>query len=173
MTRMRSRPARVAMVCLIQVALLVAAVFGQLSARVAGEEYLVRVAPLDPIDPFRGAYVALDYPDLDLTGSAARTAAAGTASTSPWSATVTSGSAAPPVTWRPDGPALRCVDKGWRLSLRDRELLPAPEPRRGRWRTPSGPGRRWPGCVSTRPGMPPSSTCWWRPHARPAPAAPD
>jgi uncharacterized membrane-anchored protein len=36
----------------------------QLSARLAGDPYLVRVAPVDPIDPFRGAYVALDYPDL-------------------------------------------------------------------------------------------------------------
>ena len=36
----------------------------QLSARLAGDTYLVRVAPVDPIDPFRGAYVALDYPDL-------------------------------------------------------------------------------------------------------------
>lgn len=36
----------------------------QLSARLAGDSYLVRVAPVDPIDPFRGAYVALDYPDL-------------------------------------------------------------------------------------------------------------
>jgi uncharacterized membrane-anchored protein len=36
----------------------------QLSAHLAGDSYLVRVAPVDPIDPFRGAYVALDYPDL-------------------------------------------------------------------------------------------------------------
>jgi uncharacterized membrane-anchored protein len=36
----------------------------QLSARLGGDSYLVRVAPVDPIDPFRGAYVALDYPDL-------------------------------------------------------------------------------------------------------------
>ena len=35
-----------------------------LSARLTGDTYLMRVAPLDPIDPFRGAYVALDYPDL-------------------------------------------------------------------------------------------------------------
>jgi uncharacterized membrane-anchored protein len=30
---------------------------------------VVRVAPVDPIDPFRGAYVALDYPDLRHDGS--------------------------------------------------------------------------------------------------------
>jgi len=38
----------------------------RLSAVLTGEEYAVRVAPLDPIDPFRGAYVQLDYPDLRL-----------------------------------------------------------------------------------------------------------
>ena len=48
-----------------QLALVGLAVAPQLSARVRGETYLVRVAPVDPIDPFRGAYVALDYPDLD------------------------------------------------------------------------------------------------------------
>lgn len=42
------------------------AVLPQLSARTRGEEYLLRVEPVDPIDPFRGAYVALGYPDLDL-----------------------------------------------------------------------------------------------------------
>ncbi len=47
-----------------QLALVALAVAPQLSARVTGDEYLVRVAPVDPIDPFRGAYVALDYPDL-------------------------------------------------------------------------------------------------------------
>lgn len=36
----------------------------QLQARLFGEEYVVRVAPVDPIDPFRGAYVQLQYPDL-------------------------------------------------------------------------------------------------------------
>jgi len=48
-----------------QLALVGLAVAPQLSARIAGDTYLVRVAPVDPIDPFRGAYVALDYPDLD------------------------------------------------------------------------------------------------------------
>ena len=52
-----------------QLALVGLAVAPQLSARVAGDTYLVRVAPVDPIDPFRGAYVALDYPDLRHGGS--------------------------------------------------------------------------------------------------------
>jgi uncharacterized membrane-anchored protein len=47
-----------------QLALVGVAVAPQLSARLTGDTYLMRVAPLDPIDPFRGAYVALDYPDL-------------------------------------------------------------------------------------------------------------
>lgn len=53
------------LVALAQLALVGVAVAPQLSARVAGDTYLLRVAPLDPIDPFRGAYVALDYPDLE------------------------------------------------------------------------------------------------------------
>ena len=65
-----STPARLGLAMLVQLALVGAAVAPQLSARVSGEEYLLRVAPLDPIDPFRGAYVALDYPDLrDADGS--------------------------------------------------------------------------------------------------------
>ena len=47
-----------------QLGLVAVAVAPQLSARVAGDSYLMTVAPLDPIDPFRGAYVTLDYPDL-------------------------------------------------------------------------------------------------------------
>jgi uncharacterized membrane-anchored protein len=66
MNPLTSLPGRVAVVVLLQVALLGAAVAPQLSARLVGEEYRFRVAPLDPIDPFRGAYVDLDYPDLNL-----------------------------------------------------------------------------------------------------------
>lgn len=51
-------------VALAQMALVGVGVAPQLSARVTGESHLLRVAPLDPIDPFRGAYVSLDYPDL-------------------------------------------------------------------------------------------------------------
>ena len=45
-------------------ALVGVAVAPQLSARVLGDTYVVRVAPVDPIDPFRGAYVSLTYPGL-------------------------------------------------------------------------------------------------------------
>jgi uncharacterized membrane-anchored protein len=55
---------RLALVVIIQLALVGVGVAPQLSARAAGEEYRMRVAPVDPIDPFRGAYVTLDYPDL-------------------------------------------------------------------------------------------------------------
>jgi uncharacterized membrane-anchored protein len=57
-------PIRLAAVLVAQLALVGVAVAPQLSARTTGDEYLFRVAPLDPVDPFRGAYVALDYPDL-------------------------------------------------------------------------------------------------------------
>jgi uncharacterized membrane-anchored protein len=51
-------------IALSQLVLVGLGVAPQLSAHLAGDSYLVRVAPVDPIDPFRGAYVALDYPDL-------------------------------------------------------------------------------------------------------------
>ena len=56
-------------IALSQLALAGVAVAPQLSARLTGDSYLIAVAPLDPIDPFRGAYVALDYPDLRHDGS--------------------------------------------------------------------------------------------------------
>jgi uncharacterized membrane-anchored protein len=61
---MNRRYVVLALVVLAQLLLVPAAVFGQLSARLTGDEYLVEVGPVDPIDPFRGAYVALSYPDL-------------------------------------------------------------------------------------------------------------
>ncbi len=59
-----NRTAVTALIAVGQLALVGVAVAPQLSARALGDTYLMRVAPLDPIDPFRGAYVALDYPDL-------------------------------------------------------------------------------------------------------------
>src|SRR4029078_7535393 len=63
---MRSVAAKVTVVALVQLVLLAVAVAPRVSPRLTGDEYLLRVAPVDPIDPFRGAYVDLDYPDLDL-----------------------------------------------------------------------------------------------------------
>lgn len=59
-----NRTAVTAVIAVGQLALVGVAVAPQLSARLTGDTYLMNVAPLDPIDPFRGAYVALDYPDL-------------------------------------------------------------------------------------------------------------
>ena len=47
-----------------QLVLVAVGVYPQLSARAVGDELRLRVEPVDPIDPFRGAYVTLDYPDL-------------------------------------------------------------------------------------------------------------
>lgn len=58
------RTAVTALTAVSQLALVGVAVAPQLSARALGDTYLVKVAPLDPIDPLRGAYVSLDYPDL-------------------------------------------------------------------------------------------------------------
>ena len=55
---------KIALVAVLQLALVPLAVWPQLSARATGDAYRMRVAPVDPIDPFRGAYVDLRYPDL-------------------------------------------------------------------------------------------------------------
>jgi uncharacterized membrane-anchored protein len=49
---------------LAQLTLVGVGVAPQLSAHLRGETYLLAVAPVDPVDPFRGAYVSLDYPGL-------------------------------------------------------------------------------------------------------------
>jgi uncharacterized membrane-anchored protein len=115
------RPLVTALVALAQLALVGVGVAPQLSARLRGDTYVVRVAALDPIDPFRGAYVALDYPDLrrgastggSLGGSDDGRSGALYISLRPegelwvaddWSRT------------RPaDGPYLACEDRGWEI----------------------------------------------------------
>jgi uncharacterized membrane-anchored protein len=62
---MTSRRLRIVAACLVQVLVAVGAVWPSLSARLTGEEILLEVAPVDPIDPFRGAYVVLTYPALE------------------------------------------------------------------------------------------------------------
>ena len=54
----------VAVVAVLQLVIVGLAVAPRLSAYARGEDYLLRVAPIDPVDPFRGAYVDLTYPDL-------------------------------------------------------------------------------------------------------------
>lgn len=67
--RTMNRAAVVGGLAVAQLVLVGVGVAPQLSARATGEAYLLRVQPLDPIDPFRGAYVALAYPDLQRDGS--------------------------------------------------------------------------------------------------------
>lgn len=104
---------RVALVAVAQLVLVGVAVAPRLSAYVTGEEYLLQVAGLDPIDPFRGAYTDLDYPDLQLEpqrpveGEVFLLLEQQEDDT--WRSTAM-------VTERPDeGPYLACED-GWRLS---------------------------------------------------------
>ncbi len=110
-------PLRITLVVLAQLLLVGLAVLPQLSARATGEEYLFRVQPVDPIDPFRGAYVALGYPDLDPRGDRADDSEreAGTVylnlveDDGVWRTDEIA-------TERPDeGPYLRCHDTGWSL----------------------------------------------------------
>ena len=64
MSTTTSRTLRVGAVVLAQLALVGVAVWAPLSARLTGDQVVLRVEPVDPIDPFRGAYVDLAYPDL-------------------------------------------------------------------------------------------------------------
>lgn len=118
--RVRSIPSRTwALLAAVLLAhLLVTAVIltPQLSPRLSGTEVTLRVAPVDPIDPFRGAYVDLDYPDLPQPR--------GDGSLAP-----DKGTAYVPLTQEGDiwvgGPLqraapaeglyLKCSDRGWRL----------------------------------------------------------
>jgi uncharacterized membrane-anchored protein len=119
-TRPTNVGATIAGVLLLQLGLVGVAVAPQLSARVAGDEYLFRVAPYDPIDPFRGAYVDLTYPDLRLDDP--DPVAPGPQGDDRGSVYVTLQErdgvwvAADYVGNRPgDGPYLTCDDHGWQL----------------------------------------------------------
>lgn len=63
---MSRRAVGVGVVLAAQAALVGVAVGPQLSARTTGTDYRFRVSQVDPVDPFRGTYVDLDYPDLAL-----------------------------------------------------------------------------------------------------------
>ncbi|MDP3891881.1 GDYXXLXY domain-containing protein [Nocardioides sp.] len=114
MSTLRSRPAVLALALVVQLGLVGVAVNGQLSARITGEEYLLRVAPFDPHDPFRGAYVDLDYPDLPQRAGR-RTEGTVFVPLVPGEGEVWTGGRAQ--SERPDqGPFLRCSGDSWRLS---------------------------------------------------------
>lgn len=114
MNALSSRPARVAAAVVVQLALVAVAVSGQLSARLTGDEYSFRVEPVDPIDPFRGAYVALDYPDLvpnneNLPGDRGDVFLPLTEAGEVWAAGT-------PTRTRPgDGPYLACTDRNYEV----------------------------------------------------------
>jgi uncharacterized membrane-anchored protein len=104
-----------AAVLLVQLLLVLLAVLPQLSPRVAGTEVTLRVGPVDPIDPFRGAYVDLAYPDLpDPSLSGEGSDERGTAYVPlRQEGEVWVGGAVQRV--QPDGLHLRCNDDSWRL----------------------------------------------------------
>jgi uncharacterized membrane-anchored protein len=106
----------VGLVVLAQCGLVAAAVAGPLSARLTGHQYLLRVAPYDPIDPFRGAYVSLTYPDLtSRPGPDSSTGPRGTVFVPlVQDGTVWRGTAVT-VTRPTAGPYVRCQDEGWQL----------------------------------------------------------
>lgn len=61
---MRGRTARVAVAVVVQLLLVGVALWVPLSARLGGEEVLLRVELADTYEPFDDAYVDLSYPDL-------------------------------------------------------------------------------------------------------------
>ena len=63
--RLSSLSVRLGAALVLQALLVAGAVAPQLSARLTGDELLLVAAPLDPVDPFRGAYVTLEYPGLE------------------------------------------------------------------------------------------------------------
>ena len=108
-----NRLVAVALVALAQLACVGAAVAPQLSSRLTGEDYRMEVRPLDPIDPFRGAYVTLDYPGLQPlreTGPASGDVFLPLVEEDGfWVAASVTGR-------RPDsGPYLACEDRGWEI----------------------------------------------------------
>lgn len=116
MTLRHRRWILVAAATLVQAALVPVAVYPPLSARLTGADYLLAVEPLDPIDPFRGAYVALRYPALRPADpvDGARTDAGTVYVPLVRTGTLWRGG---PVATRPppEGPFLRCESNTWEL----------------------------------------------------------
>ncbi len=108
---------------LAQLALVALAVLPQLSARATGDEIRLRVEPVDPIDPFRGAYVTLGYPDLRHDDSSSPEGGMGSmedGGDGPVYVSLTrSGDVWTATRWARTRPAeghyLRCDDHGWQI----------------------------------------------------------
>lgn len=98
---------KLAVVLAVQLIALVAAVFGPLSAAVTGKTVTLTAVPADPIDPFRGAYVALRYPGMPESVDNGETVFVTLAPTSD-------------ANWRIAGQASQRPDKGTYLSCRSR-----------------------------------------------------
>ena len=120
----RTRPAvALPLLLVLQLALVAVGVWPQLSARAAGDEVQLRVQPLDPIDPFRGAYVTLSYPDLRHDASRGVDGGHGSMEDGRSGAVYVSlredGDVWVADGWtreRPDhGPYLRCSDRDWQI----------------------------------------------------------
>jgi uncharacterized membrane-anchored protein len=118
-----NRALRIGVVVAVQAALVATAVAPQVSARLTGDTYTFRVEPVDPIDPFRGAYVTLGYPDLRHQGATGTEAEQGTLDDDESGAlyiTLTErdghGVAEDWLRERPDsGAYLACDDSGWQI----------------------------------------------------------
>ena len=116
MNVLASRTGRVVAASLLSFALVPLAVADPLSARLTGEEYLLDVEPIDPIDPFRGAYVALGYPGLPNGRELSERREHGDVAYVPLTRDGGVWTGLPPVPERPEsGPFLRCKDEQWQL----------------------------------------------------------
>ncbi len=107
-----TNPLRLMIVALSGLLLTALGVAPPLQAHLIGDEYTFRVEPVDPIDPFRGAYVDLGYPDLESESG-------GQERGDVFIVLEQRGdvwAAAQQVRKRPDeGPYLACNDLGWRI----------------------------------------------------------
>lgn len=113
-----NRVLTIGLVAAAQAVLVAVGVAPQISARTTGETHTFRVEAVDPIDPFRGAYVTLGYPDLRLDDAAADDRADGGGGTVFITLAEEEGhSVARDVSReRPDsGPYLACDDSGWQV----------------------------------------------------------
>jgi uncharacterized membrane-anchored protein len=116
-----NRVLTVGVVVAVQAVLVAAGVAPQLSARLTGETHTFRVEAVDPIDPFRGAYVTLDYPDLrrdDTTAGSTDGSGTGDGGTVYIALTEEDGVSVARdfLRERPEsGPYLACNDTGWEV----------------------------------------------------------
>lgn len=116
MNRLASRTGRVAAAVLASFALVPLAVADPLSARLTGEEYLLDVEPVDPTDPFRGAYVALGYPGLPNGRQLTERQEHGDVAYVPLTRDGDVWTGLPALSEPPEtGPFLRCKDEQWQL----------------------------------------------------------